>query len=318
MTVNAGGDDPAEIRRIIQRRGKYLTEELAGFLISRQLGGEFQSEHIGESDNSSDCRITRDGVPHGLVEVMAHKDQQREALLTKVLNADGSERLQLPDGEGAWTCEMMAEARFDDLTTENFCELIGYLRCEGIDDVHLDYSWSEGPECALLRKLGIRSMRRLELDGDFVFRHMPIVGGAIDDNKDLIADFAEGIVNDPRIDAKLQRLSRRADGLHRHFCIVVGSASGLSVDWRMNGISMSPPMPERPISLPHSVDSVWVMSQEVGRVLGFGTAGWTEYQFPAQGVPWWESVDLPHAQAMVSLRRRYHDALARNRNRPNA
>jgi hypothetical protein len=318
MTVNASGDDPAEIRRIIQRRGKYLTEELAGFLISRVLGGEFQSEHIGESENSSDCRITRDGVPHGLVEVMAHKDQQRESLLTKVLNADGSERLQLPDGEGAWTCEMMAEARFDDLTTENFCELIGYLRCEGIDDVHLDYSWSEGPECTLLRKLGIRSMRRLELDADFVFRHMPIVGGAIDDNKDLIADFAEGIVNDPRIDAKLQRLSRRADGLHRHFCIVVGSASGLSVDWRMNGISMSPPMPERPISLPHSVDSVWVMSQEVGRVLSFGTAGWTEYQFPAQGVPWWESVDLPHAQAMVSLRQRYHDALARNRNRPNA
>ena len=123
MTVDAIGKDPAEIRLIIQRRGKYLTEELAGFLISRQLGSEFQSEHIGESDDSSDCRITRDGAPHGLVEVMTHKDRQREALLAKVLNADGSERLPLPNGEGAWTAEMRADARFDDLTTENFCEL---------------------------------------------------------------------------------------------------------------------------------------------------------------------------------------------------
>jgi hypothetical protein len=318
VAIDANQDDPAAIRRIIQRRGKYLTEELAGFLISCQLGHGFRSEHIGEFDSSSDCRITRNGVPFGLVEVMTHKDQQREALLTKVINADGSERLPLPDGVGAWTCEMTSEARFDDLTMENFCELIGCLRSEGIDDVHLDYSWSNGPESVLLRRLGLRSIRRLEVDGDFVFRHMPIVGGVIDDSKDLIADFVEGIVNDPTIEEKLQRLSLRADGLHRYFCIVVGSASGLSVEWRMNGTSMTSPVPERPISLPHSVDSVWVMSQEVGRVLGFGTSGWTEYQFPAKESPWWESLDLAHAQAMASLRRSYHDALARNRNRRNS
>ncbi len=305
----------AELRRSIQRREKYFVEELAGFLISRHLGSGFQSEHIGESESSSDCRLTCAGTPCGLVEVMTHKDQGREALIAEILKADGNERLLLPAGQGAWTCEMTRETRFEDLTKENFCELIALLQLQGIDEISLGCSWLNGPAMTLLRKLGLRSLRRLHSDDNFVFRHMPIDGGMIDDSKDLLADYVEGLVNDPTIEKKLQRLSERADGLHRHFCIVIGSASGHSVEWRMNGTSLTPPLPERQISIPVHVDSVWVMSLSVGKVLNFDAKfGWTDFQFLANQIPWWEGLDLPHVQEMASLRRRYLKSIEQDSN----
>lgn len=313
MNSNNNEQELPRLRREILGLGKSLTEELAGYLIACQLGNSFLSEHIGQANESADCQITLNGDLHGLVEVMTHSNPQHEALFNKVLTADGSERLILPQGMGAWTCEMTLETRFDDLTVTNVCDLLAQLQRLGLDDVDVDYTWTNGPEIDLVRNLGLRSIRRVEMSGDFIFRHMPLVGGAIDDALDLLADYAEGFVNNLEIADKLERLSRRADGLHRHFCIVIGSASGLSVQWRMNGISMVPPLPVRSITLPKTVDSLWVTSKESGRILGFNSMiGWSEFQHPSRNNPWWNELDLSRVEEINSLTKRYHQLVARN------
>lgn len=313
MNNNNNEQELPQLRRKILRLGKSLTEELAGYLIACQLGNSFLSEHIGQANESADCQITQNGDLHGLVEVTTHSNPQHEALFNKVLTADGSERLILPQGMGAWTCEMTLETRFDDLTVTNVCDLLTQLQKLGLEDIDVDYSWTNGPEIDLVRNLGLRSIRRVEIPGDFIFRHMPLVGGVIDDALDLLADYAEGFVNNLGIADKLERLSRRADGLHRHFCIVIGSASGLSHKWRMNGISLVPPIPQRPITLPKTVDSLWVMSNESGRILGFNSkTGWSEFQRPSRYSPWWKELDLTRVKEINTLTENYYQLVARN------
>jgi hypothetical protein len=91
----------------------FLTEELAGYLISCKLGHVFSSEHFGMGKISSDCRISQNGEAHGLVEVMTHRNFLYEGILRKILNSSEFERLTLPEGLGVWSCQLELDACFD-------------------------------------------------------------------------------------------------------------------------------------------------------------------------------------------------------------
>ncbi len=288
-----------------------LTEELAGYLIASQLGPGFSSSHIGNLNESADCEISYRGRPHGLVEVMTDTSPLREALFDKILQSKGAERMQLPKGEGAWMCELTSESHIDGLTPDTICEFLAKLRESNVEEIHLDYTWQHVPLTEALRDLGLRSIRRVDVEGDFIFRFMPIIGGSIDDSVDLLADFAEQIVNNPSIEGKLGRLSQRAGNLHRHFCVVVGSNSSLSVQWRMNGISLVSPLPNRAIDVPNSIDSLWVMSNESGKLLGYNPRNhWTEFSHPSTTSPWWNDIDLERIRAIKELTGRYHQLVS--------
>jgi len=319
MNLNRAEDEIPQLRREILQNGKLLTEEVAGYLIACQLGSDFTSLHTGHLDDSADCQISFKGKPHALLEVTRDSSPDREALFDKILKSESGEKMPLPPGQGAWACELTLSSRIDELTPERICGLLASLREIGIDHLHADLTWPRGPEVDFLLSLGLRSIRRLDVEGDFIFRHIPIVGGAIDDSTDLLADFAESIINNPEINDKINRLSRRAGALDRHFCIVIGSASDLSVQWRMNGISLVPPLPERKIGVPLAINFLWVMSMESGRLLGYSQeSGWSDFQYPATASPWWNNLDLVRIQDLKVMTDRYHQLLTRNRNRPNA
>ena len=317
MTINRDTREIHRLRREILNSGKLLTEELAGYLIACHLGPGFSSSHIGSLNESADCAISSAGEPQGLVEVMTDTSPHREALFDKILKSEGAERMQLPSGEGAWMCELTTNSRIDDLTPQRICSLLAQLRESNIEEIHLDYTWQHVPLIESLQDLGLHSIRRVDIEGDFIFRFMPIIGGAIDDSADLLADFAEEIVNNPLIEGKLGRLSQRAGNLHRHFCIVIGSNSDLSVQWRMNGISLVSPLPSRAITVPASIDSLWVMSNESGKLLGYSpTNQWTEFSYMATSSPWWGDIDLKRIHDIKKLRERYHQIVTLDRKLP--
>lgn len=290
-----------------------LTEELSGFLIAKHLGQEFVSKHTGDQDSSADCLIFHNETETGIVETTTNADPKHEELMQLLLKSDGKERMDLPQGSGAWVGEMKLGVKFKRLTVGRLSELIAMLRESGLTYLHQDHSWPAGPELEALSQLGLRSVRFLDIEGDFFFRFMPIVGGQIDDSPNLLADFAESVINSTEIAGKLDRMSSRANGLHRHFCIVVGTDSGLSVQWRMNDISMVPPLPEREIVLPGVVDSLWVMSREAGKILRFNPAnGWSQYQYVSEKGPWWVGLELEKVKQMEALLDQHRTARAQD------
>ena len=307
------------LRGKILRLEKELIEDLAGYLIASHLGTDFASRHTGGPTESADCLLSKASIDCGIVEVMTHTNSAHKALLAEILNSPGAEKLQLPMGSGAWAAEMTFDLKFKHLTVKRIVELLERLKMRNIKHLHLDYSWSNDSELELIRDLGLKSIRQLEVEEDFIFRFMPITGGQIDDSVDLVADYAEEIVNDPYLKSKIERLSQRAGNLHRHFCIVVDSQSGLSVEWRMNDQVLAPPLPKRDISLPDSVDSIWVMSMQAGRVLRYcSSEGWSEYVESASVVPWWSQLERKKVQEINKLTTRYHALMLFNLNHPNA
>lgn len=291
-----------ELQQKVQRLQSGFVEQLAGLLISLHLGEGFESKHIGSDGESADCQLFLNDSLIGIVEVMRHTNPKHRRLFNEILKADGSEILHLPKGYGAWTCEMTLNTKFKKMNSINFCELIDILNAHQIENVHVEHSSQYEKAVKLLIDLDIKSIRRFETEGNFVIRHMPIVGGQIDDRIDLLADFAEDIVNDSSIQPKLQRLSIRADELQKHFCIVIDSESDFSVQWRMKEISLVSPLPNRPIKLPKSVDSLWVASIETGKLIGFSNStGWVEYQHPNGQESWWSNFELSYVKKMKAL-----------------
>lgn len=307
------------LKGTILRLEKELTEDLAGYLIASHLGANFDSRHIGGPTESADCLLSRAYIECGIVEVMTHTNPVHKALFAEILKSPGGEKLQLPNGSGAWATEMTLDLKLKYLTVNRIIELLDRLKMTNVNHLHRDYSWPTNSELELLRDLGLKSIRRVDSDEDFIFRFMPLVGGQIDDSEDLLADYAEEIINDPNLEPKLARLSQRAGYLQRHFCIVVDSNSGISVDWRMNSQSLVPPLPSRDISLPDSVDSVWVMSMQAGRVLRYSNnEGWSDYVEETFVNPWWSQLERHKVQEINELTARYHAMISCNRNRPNA
>ena len=307
------------LRGKILRLEKDLIEDLAGYLIASHLGTDFASRHIGGPTESADCLLSKASIDCGIVEVMTHTNPAHKALLAEILNSPGAEKLQLPKGTGAWAAEITLDLKFKNLTVNRIVELLERLKLRNIKHLHLDYLGSNYSELELIRDLGLKSICQLELEDDFIFRYMPITGGQIDDSVDLIADYAEEIVNDPYLKSKIERLSQRAGNLHRHFCIVVDSESGLSVDGRMNDQSLVSPLPNRDISLPDSVDSIWVMSMQAGRILRYcSSEGWSEYVESTSAVPWWSQLERKKVQEIKKLTTNYHALILFNQNHPNA
>lgn len=283
-----------------------LQEELAGILIAGSLGPGFRSVHIGSQGDTADCEIHSNDALFGLLEVTSDRDGNYERLLKEVLAEPGGEHLGLPVGYGAWSCEMECSAQISNLNLESICSLLDLAISTGLDDIRVDDQWPRGELLDRLTELHLRSLHRISWtgtnSGDYIFRHLPSEGGAIDSSPDLIAAYSESFLERSRTTEKLEILNRRANGLKRYFCVITGSGSDYSVRFRMNGIGMGSPVPNRGIVLPTNLDVFWIMSMSTARVLRFSSDdGWTEHVRPAQGSPWWHFENLPRVREMNAL-----------------
>jgi hypothetical protein len=281
---------------------KYAQEEIAGYLVSAALGDSYQSTHCGDSDDSYDCTITKNGIPEIALEVTSDSDPIFEEMLSSLFSQPFGEAIELNKGLGRWIIHLALGAKIKCLTHDSIEEVVRSLISENIDNIDKAYVNRNHPIAHALDKLGIESMRRIDYHADIAYRFLPGANGPIDDSIDLVADHLEGFLKQEKILNKIDRLVSRAGNLHPHLAILEGSNSGLSINFRMNGLSLSDPTPNRTIALPDGLASLWFICTSSSKTLSFKEIqGWSDFSFPSSTTPWWEDTRLHYVEQMRIL-----------------
>jgi hypothetical protein len=280
---------------------KYTQEEIAGYLVASALGPVFQSQHCGDSSESFDCRIVKEGTPLIALEVTTDADPKYEELTSSLFSQPHGEALRLDEGLGCWVLHLTLRAKINSLTQQTIENLIHHCLSLGYTSIDIDDLRTNHPIKKHLNSLGIKSLRLVNYESDTAYRLMPSSSGCIDDSEDLLADHLEGLLQETRISDKICRLILRADQLEPHLAILEGSNSGLSINFRMNGLSLSGPTPTRPIEMPQGLTRLWFICSSSSRTISYSTEhAWEDFGVVNGSSPWWSQVDLPFLQELRS------------------
>lgn len=281
---------------------KYSQEEIAGYLVASALGSTFQSQHCGDSSDSFDCRITKEDTPQIALEVTTDADPKYEELTSSLFSQPYGEILRLGEGLGCWIFHLTLRATVKSLTQQTVENLIQNCLSQNYTSVHIGELGTNHPIKRDLHSLGIESLHLVDFNTDVAYRLMPTSSGCIDDSENLLADHLEGLLQEARISDKIRRLILRADQLEPHLAILEGSNSGLSINFRMNGLSLSDPKPIRPIEMPLGLRRLWFICTSSSRTISYSTEhGWEDFGVVNTSSPWWLSVDLPLLTQLQNL-----------------
>lgn len=273
---------------------KYAQEEIAGYLVASALGPKYQSHHCGVSSDLFDCKIMFEGIPQIALEVTVDADPKFEELTNSLFSQPFGEIVRLSEGMGRWIFQLNLEANIKSLTKQTIEEIIQNCLLMKYTSVSVGDLRSNHPIKRDLRALGIESLHLVDFKSDVAYRLSPSFSGCIDDSEDLLADHLEGLLQDTRISEKIRRLISRAGQLHRHFAILEGSNSGLSINFRMNGLSFAGPKPTRPIDIPNGLNRLWFICTSSSRTISYSTQhGWEDFGLVNNSNPWWSQVELP-------------------------
>lgn len=280
---------------------KYTREEIAGYLVASALGSTFQSQHCGDSSDTFDCRIINEDTPVIALEVTTDADPKYEELTSSLFSQPYGEALRLGEGSGCWVLHLTPRANVKSLTKQTIENLIQKCLSLSYTSVHIGDLRTNHPIKKDLNSLGIDSLRLVNSESDIAYRLMPTSSGCIDDSEDLLADHLEGLLQETRISDKIRRLILRADHLEPHLAILEGSNSGLSINFRMNGLSLSGPKPTRPIEIPQGLNRLWFICSSSSRAISYSTEhGWEDFGVVNDSSPWWSQVELPFLQKLRS------------------
>jgi hypothetical protein len=280
---------------------KYTQEEVAGYLVASALGSTFQSQHCGDSSDSFDCRIMEEGTPQIALEVTTDADPKYEELTSSLFSQPFGEALRLGEGLGCWVLHLTLRANIKLLTKQTIENLIQKSLSLSYTSVHISEMGTYHPIKKDLHSLGIESLRLVNFETDIAYRLMPTSSGCIDDSEDLLADHLEGLLQETRIADKICRLISRADQLEPHLAILEGSNSGLSINFRMNGLSLSGPKPTRTIEMPRELKRLWFICTSSSRTISYSTEqGWEDFGVVNDSSPWWSQVELPFLRELRS------------------
>jgi hypothetical protein len=282
---------------------KYAQEEMAGYLVAAALGESFNAIHLGSFSDSFDCLLTNSNVPEVALEVTTDADPKYEELTNALFQQPKGEAVCLTAGLGRWIINLEIGARVNQLTIDSIEGLLTQLltrNCAKADKTQLA---ANHPTRKKLEALRIASVRRIDFAEDIAFRMMPMNTGSIDDSPNLLADHLERLSQQRNTLDKINRLISRADHLRPHLAILEGSGSGLSVQFRMQGLSLRGPKPIRAIELPTGLDSLWFISATTGRSISFSLdLGWREHFLSNDPEPWWKTADLPILNQLYQFR----------------
>jgi hypothetical protein len=280
---------------------KYTREEIAGYLVASALGSTFQSQHCGDSSDTFDCRIIKEDTPVIALEVTTDADPKYEELTSSLFSQPYGEALRLGEGSGCWVLHLTLRANVKSLTKQTIENLIQNCLSLSYTSVHIRDLRTNHPIKKDLNSLGIESLRLVNFESDIAYRLMPTSSGCIDDSEDLLADHLEGLLQETRISDKICRLILRADHLEPHLAILEGSKSGLSINFRMNGLSLSDPKPTRPIEIPQGLKRLWFICSSSSRAISYSNEhGWEDFDVVNDSSPWWSQVELPFLQELRS------------------
>lgn len=278
---------------------KYAQEEIAGYLVATALGSKFKSHHCGSSSDSFDCKIMYEDTARIALEVTADADQEYEELTSSLFSQPYGEALQIEEGLGRWILQLTLGTSIKLLSKEAIEKLIRNCISLGCTTIASGDLRSNHPMKPYLHALGIEGIRFVDFESDIAYRLMPISSGCIDDSRDLLADHLESLLQEKKISDKVLRLIRRADQLQPQLAILVGSNSGLSINFRMNGLSLTEPKPTRPIELPQGLERLWFICTSSSRSISFSPElGWADFGLVNDSLPWWTQVDLTYLKKL--------------------
>ena len=238
-------------------------------------------------------------TPQIALEVTTDADPKYEELTSSLFSQPFGEALLLGEGLGCWVLNLTLRANIKLLTEQTIENLIQNCLSLSCTSVHISELRTNHPIKRDLHSLGIESLRLVDSESDIAYRLMPTSSGCIDDSEDLLADHLEGLLQEKRISDKICRLILRANHLEPHLAIIEGSNSGLSINFRMNGLSLSGPKPTRPIEIPEGLKRLWFICSSSSRTISYSTEqGWEDFGVVNDSSPWWSQVELPFLQEL--------------------
>lgn len=234
-----------------------------------------------------------EGTPQIALEVTTDADPKYEELTSSLFSQPFGEAIRLGEGLGCWILHLTLRANIKLLTKQTIENLIRKSISLSYTSVHIGELRTNHPIKKDLHSLGIERLRLVNFETDIAYRLMPSSNGCIDDSEDLLADHLEDLLQESRIADKICHLISRADQLEPHLAILVGSKSGLSITFRMNGLSLTGPKPNRPIELPPGLERLWFICTSSSRSISFSPElGWTDFGLVNDSLPWWTQLDL--------------------------
>jgi hypothetical protein len=235
-----------------------------------------------------------EGAPQIALEITTDADPKYEELTSSLFSQPFGEALRLGEGFGCWVLQLTLRAKIKLLTKQTIENLIQKCLSLSYTSVHISELRTNHPIKKDLHSLGIESFRLVNFETDVAYRLMPTSSGCIDDSEDLLADHLEGLLQEKRISDKIGRLITRANQLEPHLAILEGSNSGLSINFRMNSLSLTGPKPNRPMEMPEGLKRLWFICSSSSRTISYSTEqGWEDFGVVNDSSPWWSQVELP-------------------------
>lgn len=262
---------PSSFRDARRRR-----EASAGEAIAASLGPEFTSIHLGGADEV-DCIISKDGEAIAAVEITEDVDQELQRDLTFSYDNPDEVIRELPHDSGEWAIQLASGTRLDSLGDSFVLDLIHDV--VGLGRTSFDSHETPSPHTSGLRRYvdaGMLFAFKMPLspaDRAHVMFGPRQTSYFISGEQDLYADYLDEFLNRDTIKGKVNRLVQRRDGLKAWFVVVIASGSPNSVLLRSRGISSDPGMPQRNVTIPLEIESVWLLNERLTPQLVASSSG---------------------------------------------
>lgn len=216
----------------------------------------------------------------GVGEVKWHADETIQAMWGEVFRREHPQMTELKPGSGQWAAHLVPAARIKRLYQE-LPGLVDRFLEAGIQGMDVFGGWPRGALPDEMRRLGLDRLSQVSTEEPSrAYLAMPGSGGVVPTDPNLIADWMDSMLTEPRYAAKIDYLTA-VEADERHVFLMTGSATDFGQEQVLMRLTESD-LPSRDPEVPSRVSHIWGIAQfgSARAVLWKRGEGWTTVPVP--------------------------------------
>jgi hypothetical protein len=275
--MTAGSIDIGEDREMANQEDVYRrnfardVEKLAVATLRQWVGS--RGELLDESETARpDFLIRYHDGRKAVGEIGTDTDPVIEEMWQTTFRQEEHQTIRLPDGYGQWGLRLRRGANIKKLHQE-LQGFIDELLQHGLAHLEPEYL----PHQHELRKraddLGLEHIARAtEWPDSYALYFFGGSGGTLSADPDVIVNWIEQLLADPRYRDTTSKLLAVDDVDERHIFMMANSGTPFEVEARLQRVSES--LPHRPPVLAHGISHLWLVARFTDPAFGTFAAGW--------------------------------------------
>lgn len=262
------------------RRNPARDVEQFAVLMVRQWVGDRGVVTDASKGHDPDFRIDYHDGRVALGEVKWHADETIQAMWGGVFGRERHQIVELESGRGQWAAHLVPVATIKVLYRK-LPDLVDRLLAEGQLELNVCDAWPRGELPETARDLGLDRLAQVMKDEpSYVYLAVPGKGGAVPMDPDLIVDWVDGMIREPRYANKIAKLvALEAD--ERHVFFMAGTATDFGQEQVLMRAGRDV-VPTRGPDVSPAITHVWGISQfgSTCAVLWQREQGWATVPVP--------------------------------------